>query len=98
MEYKRDKNQWQGIFTATGAGTINIQMNGTGKLYDNTSVSGADNSIDDTKAKDTPFAFNGSANELTFNTGTNVSAGNITVNVPAAGECTLIIDLNDPQA
>ncbi|MCB5392156.1 DUF5111 domain-containing protein, partial [Eggerthella lenta] len=23
MEYKRDKNQWQGIFTATGAGTIN---------------------------------------------------------------------------
>ena len=34
MEYKRDKNQWQGIFTATGAGTINIQMNGTGKLYD----------------------------------------------------------------
>ena len=27
MEYKRDKNQWQGIFTATGAGTINIQMN-----------------------------------------------------------------------
>ena len=98
MEYKRDKNQWQGIFTATGAGTINIQMNGTGKLYDNTSVSGADNSIDDTKAKDTPFAFSGSANELTFNTGTNVSAGNITINVPAAGECTLIIDLNDPQA
>ncbi|MFR8265444.1 MAG: DUF5114 domain-containing protein [Bacteroides stercoris] len=98
MEYKRDKNQWQGIFTATGAGTINIQMNGTGKLYDNTSVSGADNSIDDTKAKDTSFAFSGSANELTFNTGTNVSAGNITINVPAAGECTLIIDLNDPQA
>jgi hypothetical protein len=66
MEYKRDKNQWQGIFTATGAGTINIQMNGTGKLYDNTSVSGADNSIDDTKAKDTSFAFSGSANDIQY--------------------------------
>lgn len=98
MEYKRSLNQWQGVFTATAAGEIQIQVNGTGKLYDNTSVSGAENTIDDTKAKDTPFAFNGSANELIFSTGSGVAAGNITVNVPAAGECTLIIDLNNPLA
>lgn len=97
MEYKRNLNQWQGTFTASEAGSVNIQMNGTGKLYDNTSVSGADNTIDDAKAKDTDFAFSGSANGLTFSTGANAPVGNIAVNVPKAEECTLIIDLNDPQ-
>lgn len=96
MEYKLNLNQWQGVFTATEAGNVNIQMNGTGKLYDNTSISGANNTIDDEKAKDTPFAFGGSANGLTFSTGTNATAGTIAVNVPTAGEYTLIIDLNDP--
>lgn len=96
MEYKRNLNQWQGTFTASEAGSVNIQMNGTGKLYDNTSVSGADNTIDDAKAKDTDFAFSGSANGLTFSIGANAPVGNIAVNVPKAGEYTLIIDLNDP--
>lgn len=97
MEYKRNLNQWQGTFTVPEAGSVNIQMNGTGKLYNSASVSGADNTIDDEKASDTDFAFSGSANGLTFSTGTNATAGTITVNVPSAGEYTLIIDLNDPQ-
>lgn len=69
-----------------------------GKFYDNTSVSGSDNGIDDSKAQNTSFAFGGTAGQLTFSTGENVTAGNITVNVPMTGECTLVIDLNNPEA
>lgn len=97
MTYSRADNQWKGVFTATEETSVNIQIQGTGKYYDNTSVSGSDNTIDDTKAKDTPFAFGGTAGQLTFSTGENLTAGTITVNVPASGECTLVIDLNDPE-
>lgn len=93
MTYNRSTNQWQGTFTATTAGDIAIRISGTGKQYDHTTVTGSDNSISDDLAKDTPFAFNGSANGLTFET----TAGDITVNVPQAGECTLTIDLSNPQ-
>ena len=93
MTYDRSTNQWQGTFTATTAGDIAIRISGTGKQYDHTTVTGSDNSISDDLAKDTPFAFNGSANGLTFGT----TAGDITVNIPQAGECTLTIDLSNPQ-
>ena len=56
MQYSRTDNQWKGVFTGTEGTNINIQLQGTGKFYNNTSVSGSDNAIDDTKAKDTPFA------------------------------------------
>lgn len=93
MTYNRSTNQWQGTFTATTAGDIAIRISGTGKQYDHTTVTGSDHSISDDLAKDTPFAFNGSANGLTFGT----TAGDITVNIPQAGECTLTIDLSNPQ-
>lgn len=97
MQYSRADNQWKGVFTGTEGTNINIQLQGTGKFYNNTSVSGSDNAIDDTKAKDTPFAFGGTAGQLTFSTGEAATAGNITVSVPATGECTLVIDLNNPE-
>ena len=97
MQYSRTDNQWKGVFTGTEGTNINIQLQGTGKFYNNTSVSGSDNAIDDTKAKDTPFAFGGTAGQLTFSTGETATAGNITVSVPATGECTLVIDLNNPE-
>lgn len=93
MTYNRSANQWQGTFTATEAGDIAIQISGTGKLYDHTTVTGSDNAISDDMAKDTPFAFTGSSNGLTFGT----AASDVTVNVPQAGECTLTIDLSNPQ-
>ena len=93
MTYNRSTNQWQGTFTATEAGDITIQISGTGKQYDHTTVTGNDNAISDELAKDTPFAFNGNSNGLTFGT----TSSDITVNVPQAGECTLTIDLSNPQ-
>lgn len=98
MEYKRADNQWKGVFTGTAGTDVTIQIKGIGKFYDNTSVSGSDNRIDDSKAQNTSFAFGGTAGQLTFSTGENVTAGNITVNVPMTGECTLVIDLNNPEA
>lgn len=93
MTYNRSTNQWEGTFTATEAGDIAIQISGMGKQYNHTTVTGSDNAISDDLAQDTPFAFNGSSNGLTFGT----TAGDITVNVPQAGECTLTIDLSNPQ-
>lgn len=98
MTYDKKDHQWKGTFTADAEETINILINGTGKLYDNTCVSGSENTIDDTKAKDTPFAFNGPATNLTFVTGTNATGGSISVKIPKAGECTLIVDLNTVNA
>ena len=51
MQYSRTDNQWKGVFTGTEGTNINIQLQGTGKFYNNTSVSGSDNAIDDTKPK-----------------------------------------------
>ena len=95
MTYDRPNNQWKGVFTATQAGNVNLQISGTGKLYNNRSVTGAD--INDELASDTPFTFGGSSNNLSFLTGANANTGTITVNVPEAGECTLIIDLHNPE-
>lgn len=95
MSYNRPTNEWKGTFTATTPGNLTIQIDGTGKLYNNRSVTGSDNSISDDLAADTPFAFSGNADQLALVTdGTTHS---ITVNVPEAGECTLTINLSDPQ-
>lgn len=95
MVYTASDNQWKGTFTAAQEGDITIRISGIGKLYNNRSVSGTDNAITDELATDTPFSFNGNSDNLTFTT--EATAGNITINVPASGECTLIIDLSNPQ-
>lgn len=92
MNYDRSTNQWQGTFTATEAGDVAIRISGTGKQYDHTTID-SNNSISDDLAKDTPFAFNGNADGLTFGT----AASDITINVPQAGDYTLTVDLSNPQ-
>ena len=96
MEFNQTSRKWTATFNANAAGSMTIQISGTGKLYDHTCANPNDNGgydIDDTKAKDTPMAFSGSSTALNL----GETAGDITVNVPQAGECTLSIDLSNPQ-
>ena len=96
MTFDRTSRKWTATFNADATGTITVRIDGTGKLYDHTCANLNDNGgydIDDTKAKDTPVAFSGSNAALSF----GETAGDITVNVPQTGECTLSIDLSNPQ-
>ena len=87
MTFDRPNNQWYFVFNASSAGTQTINLQGTGKLYDYST------STDDNAAKSTPVAFSQSGGAIVFGS----QAGSITVNVPAAGESTLILDLSDPN-
>lgn len=96
LTFDQSSRKWTATFNANAAGNMTIRVSGTGKLYDHTCASanasgGYD--IDDTKAKDTPVALSGSSAALSF----GETAGDITVNIPQAGECTLTIDLSNPQ-
>lgn len=85
MAYDRKANKWTYTFTAN-AGTYNISVGGSGKLY--TAATGTD----DDAALDRSVGFGGSAEALTF--GDNASA--VAVTVGQAGETTLTLDLSDP--
>ena len=86
MTFDRPKNQWYIAFNATKTGTHTINLQGTGKQYN------ASTKTSDAAAIDTPVAFAQASGVLTFG-----QSGNITVNVEATGESTLIIDLSDPN-
>lgn len=94
MKYSQEDNQWKGVFNGTEGNSYSIQLKGTGWLFTTNSVEGG--KINDDKYKETPFVFGGTADQLTFSTEENATAGTITVSAPATGECTLVIDLNDP--
>ena len=94
MKYSQEDNQWKGVFNGTEGNSYSIQLKGTGWLFTTNSVEGG--KINDDKYKETPFVFGGTADQLTFSTEENATAGTITVSVPATGECTFVIDLNDP--
>ncbi len=87
MTYDRKGNKWTLTFDAVSAGTKNIKITGTGKQYN------VATSTDDAAAIDTPVAFGGSADMLTFGS----SASDIAVEVSAAGTFTLEMDLNNPN-
>lgn len=87
MTYTRKTNQWTYTFTATAADTKTIQLSGDGLQY-NIST---DTSDDAAIATDVAFAQEGE--RLIFGT----MKGNITVNIPQAGEVTLTLDLSDPK-
>lgn len=89
-EYSRGDGQWKVYFTGTKDEELTLRISGTGKLYDQSS------GTDDTQAKDVKFAFGGTAEKLTFATGDEAVPAEIKVTVPADGECTLVIDLNNP--
>lgn len=90
-EYSRGDGQWKVYFTGTKDEELTLQISGTGKLYDQST------GTDDTQAKDVKFAFGGTAEKLTFATGDEAVPAEIKVTVPADGDCTLIIDLNNPE-
>lgn len=94
MVYDVTSNKWSGSFTATKTGNVTIRVSGTGKLYTHTSVDGG--SINDALAKDTPFSFSGTADNLTFTSG-SAEGMDITVNIPQTGTCNLTLDLSDPE-
>lgn len=83
MTFDKATNRWLLPFSAT-AGTMTVNISGTGKQYD--TVSGTD----DGKATDTPLGFGGEASAVTFG-----SAGSdISVSVPSSGQATLVLDLS----
>lgn len=90
-EYSRGDGQWKVYFTGTKDEELTLRISGTGKFYDQSS------GTDDTQAKDVKFAFGGTAEKLTFATGDEATPAEIKVTVPADGDCTLIIDLNNPE-
>lgn len=86
MTYNRKENQWTYTYNATSAGSINITITGTGLQYDSST------GTDDANAVSTPVAFGQENGKITFGS----TGSTITVNVPATGEVTLTLDLNDP--
>ncbi|MGN0231476.1 MAG: DUF5114 domain-containing protein [Muribaculaceae bacterium] len=85
MTYDRKANVWTYVFDAS-AGTVNVTISGTGKQYN------IGTGTDDAAAIDTPVAFSGSADNLSFGS----SASSISVPVSASGEATLKLDLSNP--
>lgn len=86
MTYDRKANKWTYTFDAT-PGTISVTLSGTGKQY-NTATG-----TDDAAAADTPVGFGGTAGNLIFGN----AAQPVSVEVGAAGETTLTLDLSDPR-
>lgn len=85
MTYDRSSNRWYYVFNATTSGNITINLSGKGQVYNN--------ETGDTTpaAHEVTLAFAQTANGLIL----THTSGNITVNIPAAGESTLILDLNN---
>ncbi len=86
MSYSRPDNKWTFVFEASSPGTITFRVSGTGSLYDYST------GTDDDAAVTTAVAFAQDGDRLAFVS----AAGDISAAVPAAGECTLVIDLSDP--
>lgn len=88
MTFDRPNNRWYYVFDATSAGSATIQLSGQGDLYN------VETGTEAPASNKVNIAFAQDGNNLTLAS----TAGQITVHVPATGECTLIIDLSDPKA
>lgn len=86
MTFDRKANIWRLAFTAT-PGTAHITISGTGKQYN------VETGTDDAAAIDTPVAFSGSADALSFGS----DASEITLDISATGDATLELNLSNPQ-
>ena len=83
--FDRPNVKWTYVFTATSTNSLKIQLSTTGELYNYTTG--------DAASVSTPFAFTQSGDKIAI----AQQAGDITVSVPATGECTLVLDLSDPK-
>lgn len=87
MTFDRKANKWTYTFNAE-AKTYNIGIAGPAKLYN------AATGTDDAAALDKNAAFGGTASNLTF----GETGSSIALTVASAGETTITLDLNDPNA
>jgi len=88
MTFDRPNVKWTYVFTATSTNSIKIKLSATGNQYNYAT------GTNDAAAISTPFAFAQQPD------GTLIlanQAGDITVPVPAKGECTLTLDLSNPK-
>jgi hypothetical protein len=85
MTFDRPNVKWTFGFNATSASALKIKLNSAGQLYN--AQTGTDASVSQT------FAFAQEGEQLVLAS----QAGEITINVPAAGEYTLEIDLSNPN-
>ena len=87
MTYDLKANQWTYSYQASQAGTINIQIAGTGKQYN------VQTGTDDNAAVNTPVGFKMENGVLAFSPTSSV----IPVDVPSTGQMTLTLDLANPK-
>ena len=85
-EFDRPNNRWTLVFQAAEAGTARIRLSASGSLYDSNSTT------DDAAARPASIFFAQEGDALVL----AEQAGDIVVEIPSEGECTLIIDLSDP--
>lgn len=85
-EFDRTNNRWTLAFQAAEAGTATIRLSATGSLYNSTTATNDEAAVPTAVS----FAQEGDAVVLAD------QPGDISVTIPAAGECTLILDLSDP--
>ena len=88
MTFDRPNVKWTTTFTAAQAGNLTVRISGVGKQYDYST------GTEDASAIDTPVGFAANGTGITF-TG---QPEDLTINVPAAGEYTLVLDLSNPKA
>ena len=87
MTFDRPNTKWYYVFNAASAGTATIRLSGQGDEYNHETGDSAP------AAEKVAIAFAQENGSLVL-AGT---PGDITVQIPAAGECTLILDLSDPK-
>lgn len=85
-EFDRTNNRWTLAFQAAEAGTATIRLSATGSLYNSTTATKDEAAVPTAVS----FAQEGDAVVLAD------QPGDISVTIPSAGECTLILDLSDP--
>lgn len=85
-EFDRTNNRWTLAFQAAEAGTATIRLSATGSLYNSSTATNDEAAISTAVS----FAQEGDAVVLAD------QPGDISVTIPSAGECTLILDLSDP--
>lgn len=86
MAFDRKANQWTYSFNAE-AKTYNFSIAGTGSLYDHNGGDGAPSQTG------VAVGFSGQSDALVFGN----TASPVSLNIAAAGETTLILDLNNPK-
>jgi|AGTN01.1.fsa_nt_gi hypothetical protein len=87
MTFDRPNTKWYCVFNAASAGTATIRLSGQGDEYNYETGDSAP------AADKVTIAFAQENGQLVL----AGVAGSISVQVPAAGECTLILDLSDPK-